>query len=367
LPASRRTERRLASLGKKEENTMKIRIDPDNIRAFQNIDRGERRFCCLLSRDILERFDLSHSHCYLASEVQVFESSAARLLLQEKNYDVLVIVNDGSLPVIQRDTPIWKGMDRTTRAIEIPLFSTGVPPEFLPAYVESLYLTNPQDFNERVDSFFSKLEISGQLRFVNRTFKTELDYRCATEAGRERWLEIGGYAELGTKQSHPCGEIEVSPATIDRTIAFDAQGTLKIDGELILNGPNIVNAGYLPFVRSSQCRIFEGLSGIDAAAPVRLTIGKGIIRSIDGVHGRPTQGVRMLESILNMDDRYSIVHELGVSLNRELAHLPGNHSYNEMVDDSEDRQGTLHLGLGLLPITQYHFDLFSRGTSIVFA
>ncbi len=75
----------------------------------------------------------------------------------------------------------------------------------------------------------------------------------------------------------------------------------------------------------------------------------------------------MLESILRIDDRYSIVHELGISLNRELTRLPGNHAYNEMIDDSDDRRGTLHLGIGLLPITQYHFDFFSRGTKLCFA
>jgi hypothetical protein len=345
---------------------MKIDIKPDNVRSFEKEDRSERDFLCLISEDIFDQFSLCESLCYRRSEMRIFEASLASQQIEKERTDMLVIVSNGSHPVIHREVPFWKNMNKLSRLIEIPLFSTGVSAEFLNAYVGSLYITDPHDFNQRVDQFFAKLGQSRQIRCLNRTFETELVYRCASAPGIERWLEVGGYAELGAKQSYPCGEIEVSPSSIDRSVSFGAQQTLQIDGELIISGPNIVNAGYLPFVRTSQSRIYTELSHIDATAPLKLSISNGVVRSVNTIRGVETRGAQMLECIFNMDDRYSIVHEFGISLNRALSHLNGNHSYNEMVDDSEGQEGTLHLGLGLLPITQYHFDLFSRGTNLCF-
>ncbi|WP_192483019.1 MULTISPECIES: hypothetical protein [Cysteiniphilum] len=67
-----------------------------------------------------------------------------------------------------------------------------------------------------------------------------------------------------------------------------------------------------------------------------------------------------------MESRYRVINEVGISYNDQLSLLSGNHLYNEMVDSSVSKTGTLHLGLGLLINTQYHIDLFALGTEVHF-
>lgn len=280
--------------------------------------------------------------------------------------DFLILLNGTVKPRHNNSLAFDKNLKPSSRIIEIPLFSTAPSLQEIAIYVESLYITEPEEFDQKVECFFEQLQLYRKINFYNPQHDASLSYKCAVLPKQEKWLEIGGYSELGKKQVYPCGEIEVSPLPFDNSIHLKNQNTLDLSGEVIITGPSIVNAGYFPFIRKSQEFIHQQLNGLSTKKPIKLTVSRGRIVAIDSPDGKYHETVKFLESLLSIEERYSIINEIGISFNDKLHFIPGNQFYNELVDNSANGQGTLHLGLGLLTLTQYHFDIFACNTLVQF-
>jgi hypothetical protein len=65
--------------------------------------------------------------------------------------------------------------------------------------------------------------------------------------------------------------------------------------------------------------------------------------------------------LMDVDSRYRRLYEIGFSMNPDVAPWPGNCAMNEVAGGA---QGRVHIGLGMLPHTQYHLDAFCVGTSV---
>lgn len=342
-----------------------INISPDKIKSFMNYPLNSRKFCCVISDDLYPYIKFEYSSKYLNSSLNVINLDDADNFFACENTDFLLMINDSMYPKFNNTRSFDKKLHHTSRIIEIPLFSTAPSRIEIAHYVSSLYDTIPEDFDNKVDTFFTNLSSKGQINFYNVKHNSSLIYKCNSIRDKERWLEVGGYTELGTKQVYPCGEIEVSPIPHDKSIDINSQNLLDLNGELIITGPSIVNAGYFPFTRKGQQLIFSKLDSIDRANPIKFKITNGKISQVDSVNKAGLKVVDFFNSLFEIEERYTIVHEIGISFNDKLKHLNGNHFYNELVDYSPDQSGSLHIGLGLLTVTQYHIDLFSLDTSIL--
>jgi hypothetical protein len=69
----------------------------------------------------------------------------------------------------------------------------------------------------------------------------------------------------------------------------------------------------------------------------------------------------MLSSLFAVDSRYRNVYEIGFSINEQIELWDGNAAMNEVWGQGG---GNVHLGLGMLPHTQYHLDIFCVGTRV---
>ncbi|MCF6775290.1 hypothetical protein L3V83_01760 [Thiotrichales bacterium 19X7-9] len=341
-----------------------ITIFPDKINSFKNITLSNRNFVCILSSSLIKHINLGSSDYYQKCYISEFNEQTIEALFAQKETDFVVILNHNQQPRFNNKLAFDKQLDRSSRAIEIPLFSTAPTFDDLSQYIESLYITKPDDFDKKVDHFFSQLEKERIVYFKNPNYNTTLTYQCANTPNSERWLEVGGYTELGTKQVYPCGEIEVTPLPFDQSIEIEKQNTLNLSGDVIITGPNIVNAGYFPFTRKSQKNIFKQLATITQEKPIKLSISQGKIQQITSITTDEHPAVNFLNYLFSIEERYRIVSELGISYNNQLELMPGNQFYNELVDSSKNKTGSLHLGLGLLINTQYHFDLFALETEL---
>lgn len=343
-----------------------IHLIPDRITAFKNYECHQREFCCLASRDLFDKIYLVPSAQYLNAKVVKFDVNTVEELFSKENTDYLILLNSTVKPRYNNRLMFDKNLKPSSRIIEIPLFSTAPSLQDIELYLESLYITKPQEFDQKVDHFFKQLELSRKINFYNPEHEVSLHYQCALLPKQEKWLEIGGYSELGKKQVYPCGEIEVSPLPFDNSIALENQSTLDVSGEVIITGPCIVNAGYFPFIRRSQEFIYQQLSGLSMQRPIKLKVRQGKIIALAALDGKVHESLNFLDSLLSIEARYSLISEIGISFNDKLRYIPGNQFYNELVDTSAYGSGTLHLGLGLLTSTQYHFDIFACNTRVQF-
>lgn len=343
-----------------------INIIPDKIRSFQNVDRASRRFHCVVSEDLSDKIKLAQSTSYQSNKISVYDASRVDEVFSAANTDFVVMLNNNQTPKFNSMIAFDKNLHQTSRLIDFPLFATAPSYQEIATYVESLYVTEPEVFDAKVNHFFNHLERVREVYFTNDQYQTELVYKCAKSSHKERWLEVGGFCELGKKQIYPCGEIEVTPLPFDLGVNQLEQGRLDLGGEVVITGPNVVNAGYFPFTRMSQRHVYDTLATITNKSPIKIHIEQGEIIDISDFANGNHPAVQFLKQLLLMESRYRVVNEVGISYNDQLRLLSGNHLYNEMVDSSASKTGTLHLGLGLLINTQYHIDLFALGTEVHF-
>jgi hypothetical protein len=339
-----------------------IDIIPDMIKSLKSIDVSNRHFYCIISENLVGKVRLIDSCLYNDCELKVFDERDAKNIVMSENNDILVIMLGNNIPAIYRKSKFDSEVNKTSRMIVIPLFSTNVDYANLKAYVNTLYITDPEDFDSKVDIFFERLVKTKKINFLNK------DKRLVYVSQRkERWLEIGGYAELGKKMVYPCGEVELSPSEFDFSVDFCNQQCLNINGCIAITGPVILNAGYFPFCRESQSYIYQELSEISDANPIYIDVVNGVVSNIHSGKNDDHKGVSILKNLMAIDKRYSVVYEIGIAFNYNISAINGNQFNNELIDFSHNGSGTLHVGLGALNITQYHIDLVSKGTIINFS
>jgi hypothetical protein len=150
--------------------------------------------------------------------------------------------------------------------------------------------------------------------------------------------------------------------------AFDAQGStmqanahLPLDGEIALAGYPIVQAGR-PIARwHNQRHIHKTLSVLTEAAVIA-TVSDGLITRLRATHPQGQPAVTLLYKLFSQQEQYRTITAIGLGLNTAFAPLPGNHEANAVCGGTD---GALHIGLGLLPFTQYHITVVCPGLTLV--
>lgn len=331
----------------------KIQINPTRLRQF-----GETRnihFRLVTSASIAPHLEIRPDNDYATREMNVIASMEEfRNLLTAstipEDAHILVIAPD---VFFQSPPPHILGERRKLMAMACNSTPTSI--STIAYFIETMERTDPEDQKRRTDRFFESGEASQHFLFRDSQYGTEAIFHHLDES--YLWNEQTGYIGWGEQQIAPAGEISVLPLDIQQ---FNENLRLDINGQLAFKGQCVLHNGTPSYLRTDQHRIYNALDAMHDHAIIA-DVKDGQISGIRESHSAALPARRMLESMFEVDSRYSVIWEIGFAVNCGLRILRGNHAMNEVFGS---HNGSMHWGLGLTPYTQYHLDIITPGTAI---
>ena len=218
--------------------------------------------------------------------------------------------------------------------------------------------TDPDEQQCISDRFFTQGTAATHLDFNNDTYGTCARFMHQNDA--YEWHEQLGTLDYGDQQVFPAGEIACFLVPLDtKQLRPDTRFTLN--GQLVLKGHCIVQSGSPSFLRQDQERIYQQLCSLQEHAVI-IDVKQGDIINITASNILCQPAARILRALIDIDSRFGRLYEIGFAINRHLVCWPGNTAMNEVYGGAF---GTIHIGLGMLPHTQYHIDIFCEGTRVL--
>lgn len=220
------------------------------------------------------------------------------------------------------------------------------------------YSTDLEKQISTAEELFSKGEASKEFVLLNKITGTACSFAHLSDA--YEWHEQTGFLNWGDQQVYPAGEVAcfAVPLYLEN---LDEGALVALNGEMTLLGPSIVQSGPPSFQLKDQLSIYNKLSVL-RSAPLILKIRDGTIIEHRALGPEATSAEQILGSLFAVDSRYRNIYEIGFSINEQIEPWDGNAAMNEVWGQGG---GNVHLGLGMLPHTQYHLDLFCSGTQVV--
>lgn len=233
----------------------------------------------------------------------------------------------------------------------------------------------PQDFSV-IKKFFTVMEntdIDSQIKSAEQFYKyiehkPEIcfqDMNYHTTATFEindycQFNELYGYVtDQQIEKTVPSGEIAI---TSDEPFNIVPK-PLSLNGELCLHSyPLVLISGVEPFFRKEdQHRLYQHLSSL-ASHPVIATLKNGIITNLFPANDHANHaGLRALSSLIEVDERYAILTEIGIGLNTQCLLELNNCGLMEVYGN---KNYCVHYGFGNHH-TGYHIDLINPNTKMM--
>jgi hypothetical protein len=331
-----------------------ISIYPDRIPALGNVE--DNVFCLVTNRSYLDRFRIEPSSKHRESMMLSFDDGEDfKDLLRHKipeRAHIITILPECLLHSIPRDV-----LGR--RKLLIMACRSGrTDLEGVEHFLRVGENTDPIEQENFAERFFRHGEAAEHLDMVNDDYSTRARFHHMNE-GYE-WHEQLGRLDWGDQQVFPAGEIAcfLVPLYIEK---LQQETRFAVSGQLALKGRPIVQSGPPSFLMEDQERIYQRLSTMQDHAVI-IDIADGDVTSVTASDPVCAPAATMLESLFDVDSRFRRIYEIGFAINRHLELWPGNTAMNEVYGGPS---GTMHVGLGMLPHTQYHMDIFCIGTKIL--
>lgn len=205
--------------------------------------------------------------------------------------------------------------------------------------------------------FFECINKEPKLYFQDLNYNTiatfEIDDRC-------QFNELYGYVtDQQIETVTPSGEIAI---TSDEPFNIVPK-PLPLNGKLCLHSyPLILLGGIEPFVRErDQQRLYNHLTSL-VSDPIIATFKNGIITNLVPANNNADHtALRALSSLIEVDDRYAILTEIGIGLNTQ---CPLELSNCGLMEVYGKNNYCVHYGFGNHN-TGYHIDLISPNTRII--
>lgn len=172
------------------------------------------------------------------------------------------------------------------------------------------------------------------------------------------WHEQVGYLEEGDQQVFPSGEVACFLVPLYTNQLPDRQ--FELNGKLVMTGPTVVQSGPPSFQLEDQLGIYQALEHAKYGG-IELEVVQGRIVSHRAIDEAAEPAAQMLMHLFAVDSRYRNIYEVGFSLNDAVQLWPGNTAMNEVWGENG---GNIHIGIGMLPYTQYHIDIFCANTVV---
>jgi hypothetical protein len=331
----------------------RIVVKPSRIRQF-----GEATgvtFCLVTNAEVEDQIDIDCSGGYLAylklrfAPGDDFEEILARRVPRRAH--VLVIS-----PNVFYSSPRNDKVGAERKLIAMACNSTPTTLDTIEHFLSVMEATDPLEQQEIADAFFHLGERASHLQLVDHEYGTSA--RFYHRSNSYLWNEQAGMLGWGEQQLAPSGEISVLPLVIQD---FDERLHLAIDGTLAIKGHPILHHGAPSFLPADQERIYRALETMQNAAVIA-TVKQGVIGNIRASEASVGPAVEMLSAMFLTDSRYRTIWEVGFAINTQHMLYSGNCAMNEVHGGTG---GTIHLGLGLTPYTQYHLDIICPGTMVI--
>ncbi|HVF06714.1 MAG TPA: hypothetical protein VNA20_17895 [Frankiaceae bacterium] len=330
-----------------------IVIRPDQIRVLGE-DRADA-FCVVTNPPYVRAFEVAASPRHDRSMVLAYDGTTPfedfiRERVPERSH-VLTILPDCLLHSVPADAL----GERKLLIMACRSGQTGL--DGIAHFLRVGQLTDPREQQAFADSFFARGQATEHLVLVDDDFGTSARFNHLDD--QYEWHEQLGEVEWGGQQVYPAGEIACFLVPLKSTDLEDDR-RFDVDGRLALRGRLIVQSGPPSFLLADQERIYRRLSTI-AESALLVDVSGGVITAVQPADDRCRPAATMLESLFEVDSRFSQIFEFGFAFNRDATPWPGNCAMNEVYGGAH---GQLHVGLGMLPHTQYHIDMFLTGTRV---
>lgn len=204
--------------------------------------------------------------------------------------------------------------------------------------------------------FYKKIENNPELYFKDMKYDTtavfEINDHC-------QFNELYGYVtDQQIEKTVPSGEIAITSNQPFNVVPKP----LSLNGELCLHSyPLVLISGIEPFFREKdQQRLYQHLSTL-AHNPVIATFKNGIITNLVPANNHADHaGLRVLSSLIEVDERYATLTEIGIGLNTQCPLELNNCGLMEVYGN---KNYCIHYGFGNHH-TGYHIDLINPHTKI---
>ncbi|GAA6166636.1 hypothetical protein [Sessilibacter corallicola] len=332
-----------------------VTIYPEKISPYGKADAADN-FCLLTNSEYVESFIISENNSYKNRLIIAFDGDTPFEELLKDN-----VVPDSCHILTILPNCLLHSVDKrllNKRKLLIMACKSGKTSlEGIEHFLRIGERTDPNQQLEFSDAFFQKGESSSEFKLINPQMGLECTFDHLDD--QLEWHEQLGELSWGDQQVFPSGEIAcfLVPLKIEQ---LDSAIKFKLNGKIALKGNVIVQSGPPSFLESDQQRIFEEISTIEHSEVV-LDIKDGQITHIQAMSEESLPAAKMLSALFTVDSRFRNIYEVGFSINTEATSWPGNSAMNEICGGDS---GRIHLGLGMLPHTQYHLDIFCDGTIV---
>lgn len=205
--------------------------------------------------------------------------------------------------------------------------------------------------------FYKCIDKKPELYFQDMNYHTsatfEIDDRC-------QFNDLYGYVtDQQIEKTIPSGEIAI---TSDQPFNVVPK-PLPLNGELCLHSyPLVLVSGVEPFFREKdQQRLYQHLTSL-ASNPIIATLKNGIITNLVPANNHADHaGLRVLSSLIEVDERYAILTEIGIGLN---THCPLELNNCGLMEVYGNKNYCVHYGFGNHH-TGYHIDLINPNTKMI--
>jgi hypothetical protein len=329
-------------------------VNPERMAALGSDEASA--FCLVTNRRYADRFRIEPSARHAQSMVLTFDEGEEfqRLLADDipEGAHILTILPDCLLHSIPREV-----LGR--RKLLIMACRSGrTNLEGVQHFLRVGERTDPAEQEAFAARFFEKGEAAPYFEIVNERYGTSARFDHLSDI--YEWHEQLGRLDWGDQQVYPAGEIAcfLVPLKIER---LQPEIHFAVTGAFALKGQPIVQSGPPSFLIEDQERIYQRLATMRDHAVI-IDVVEGDVTAARASDPVCAPAAAMLDSLFEVDSRFRRIYEIGFAINRHLELWPGNTAMNEVYGGTD---GTLHVGLGMLPHTQYHFDIFCEGTKVL--
>lgn len=331
-----------------------IIIETDRISAFGDTD-PESAFVLVTNQRLVNEFSLASQGKYSRTLIIPYDgekplSSLFGAEIPPRSH-ILTILPDCLMHSIPR------GLLSDYQILIMACRSGQIGLDGIAHFLKCGYSIDLQKQLDTAEEFFSKGQASQSLLLLNQSTGSRCSFAHLSDD--LEWHEQTGVLNWGDQQVYPAGEIAcfAVPLYIED---LDKGALVGLNGTMTLSGQPIVQSGPPSFQIKDQLRIYNDLSTLKSA-PLILDIRDGTVVDHHAVAPEALPAEQMLSCLFAVDSRYRNVYEIGFSINEQVELWDGNAAMNEVWGQGG---GNIHLGLGMLPHTQYHLDMFCVGTRV---
>jgi hypothetical protein len=217
--------------------------------------------------------------------------------------------------------------------------------------------TNIESQIKSAEQFYKYIDNKPEVFFQDMNYHTTATFEVNDDC---QFNELYGYVtDQQIEKTVPSGEIAI---TSDKPFNIIPK-PLPLNGELCLHSyPLVLISGVEPFfLERDQHRLYQHLTSL-ASNPVIATFKNGIITNLVPINNHANHaGLRVLSSLIEVDERYATLTEIGIGLNTQCSLELNNCGLMEVYGN---KNYCVHYGFGNHH-TGYHIDLINPNTKMI--